>query len=139
MVPFVRGCDEPLLVRRMHGLFGCMVYSGALNVGDLLLVARDLGWTPAWRPLAIVVGDDPVHPRWSAHDQCPARPGCRRRTCRQPLSPGCHAVLSAICVGLLWLKDPWGRAMKAMLAVGLAPQAYAWLLGEPVSWVALEV
>ena len=117
---------------------GYVVHSGALNVRDLLLVARDLGWIPAWRPLAIVVGTalyigggrlmtDVLR------DLVVEGETARNLYCRVAV-PYIAGVLSAACAGLLWRKDPWGGTMEAMLAVGLAPQAYAWLLGEPVSW-----
>ena len=35
--------------------------------------------------------------------------------------PYIAGVLSAVCVGLLWRKNPWGGTMEAMLAVGMAP------------------
>ena len=104
---------------------GYVVHSGALNVRDLLLVARDLGWIPAWRPLAIVVGTalyigggrlmtDVLR------DLVVEGETARNLYCRVAV-PYIAGVLSAACAGLLWRKDPWGGTMEAMLAVGLAP------------------
>ena len=59
---------------------GYIAYSGALNIGDHVFVARVLRWIPAWRRFAIVVGMA-LYVRGGRFMTYVLRvPGCRRRT-----------------------------------------------------------
>lgn len=66
---------------------GCMVYSGALNVGGLAFVARPLGWIPPWRSLSSSGRPLYVRGRRLMTDVLRVEGG----TCTLPLSSGCHA------------------------------------------------
>ena len=129
MVRHVLCCGEPLLVRRMHGLFGCIERRWSR-------VRCTPSWLDSTMALAIVVGTAPVRSRSSAHDRCPA---CRRRDlhasfivglpCRT--LPACFPLHAPGCSGV---RIHGAGQWKRCLPLAWRQQAYAWLLGEPVSW-----
>lgn len=104
---------------------GQLLYSAALDVDDLALVARAWGWPPLWRAVAIVAG--------VVAYACGVR--AMTRLVRALAAAGdvegvlrrrvgiayAAAAACAVLMGLLWARDPWGSAFTGFLAVGAAP------------------
>jgi hypothetical protein len=104
---------------------GQILYSAALDIDDPALVAHALGWTPLWRPVAIVAGVVVYAGGVRAMERLlrglvaenDVEGALRRRV-------GIAYAAAAACagmMGLLWAKDPWGSALDGFLAVGAAP------------------